>query len=175
MSHHVESDSAASWSRSLTPCPLLVEDCSTNQLVDIQPTNKPSLTTFVAFGVTRSSRHKQQETTVELTVRSASNMVEGLLSLKWVRFSFFMSHSLWASNPNPNEHLSGTQESTYSRHLARDQHRKKCSSNWLVTLLNQHWGSDCEPLTMQVTVSWYLMRNFYFCFSLPSGQTMSSR
>lgn len=176
MSHHADSGSAASWSRSSTPCPSLAEDGSTNQLAESRPKKQAfpnNLSDIWTLGVCCSSCHTQQETAAEKATRtwvpSSSDTAEGLQSLERVGFSFFLSHTLWASNPNPNDHMAATlaQESTYSHQLFSwwsRWNRNRCSIYRPITSLNQCWGSDCEPITMQDTVPWYMRRNFYILF-----------
>lgn len=184
MSHHADSAFVASWSRSLTLCPSRVEDCLTNWLVEIRPTNKPSLTTFMTFGPLESvvlvtdNRRQQWKRWQGHTV-SASNTVEGLQSLECVSFSFFLCQSLWASNPNPNDHMTGTlaQESTYSHPPFRwwSSNSKKMfklpTSDLPQPTLRFKIVSH-EQCRIQYLDTWW---GIFLFVSLLSGQPMSNR
>lgn len=108
--HHADRGYVASWSRSLTPCPSLAEDCSTNQLARL-PGPSPTPRTFVTFGPSRSvvllvrnGRRQRWKKAARTRVLSSSRKHNGGTCRVWNGTAFPSTFS----SPTSNDHITGT-------------------------------------------------------------------
>lgn len=172
MSHHADRGSVASWSRSSTPCPLLAEDCSTNQLAkepgpSFTPKkpfwhlDPPSLLFFSSQTVGDSSGKRLQG---HGCPAAAENTVEGPAEFGMSWLSFFVLQPYQPSKWSHDWDLSSNREHTFISQVIAESLPSTNTED-----------SNCEPLENAGYNTFILDKEILFFLLISPGAAVEDR